>query len=182
MPTKGIQILHHHNSNTSLGTLAAASSIQIDGGTYADSALQAGFLMKTIDGWAGIEFSADGATPDDFPLLVLAYGDKTSGEVGSALVLEEPDPTSDHLINQATVRAIVSVTGPSMVVHHENDANNANQTYHFDLSKIRLPKQGLPFPEGVGWNWLIFNPTASAFTTGAIAHIWAKYMGVWLSD
>ncbi len=182
MPPSGIQILHHHKSATSIGTLGAANAIAIGDGAYQGSALTAGFLLKKLRGWAGIEFSADGATPDDFPLLVLAYGDKSGSEVNAAMVLEEPNPASDHLVNQATVRAIVDVIGPDIVVHHENDANNANQSYHFDLSRVELPKKGMPFPEGVGWEWHIFNPTSSSFTTGGIAHIWAKYMGVWLSD
>ncbi len=182
MASKGIQILHHLANNQPLGTLAAVTLVAVDDGTYSGSSLTAGFLMKKIRGTAFVEFSSDGATPDDFPMLVLAYGDKSMSDLSTAMILEEPNPAVDHLVNQATVRAIVDAIGPRNVTHHENDANNANQTYTFDLSEFVLPKTGMPFPEGVGWQLAIFNPTSSAYTTGAICTLWAKYLGVWLSD
>lgn len=180
MVSKGIQILHEASKAVALSTLGAGAAVLISG-PYAGTTT-AGFLMKKISGYCAIEFSADGATPDDFPLLVLAYGDNTVTEVQNALILEEVDPTDDHLVNQATVRRIVGAMGPTYGIHHENDANNAHQTWHFDLKKMDLPSKGLPFGEGVGWQWLIWNPTNSAYTTGALAHLWARYHGVWLSD
>lgn len=182
MPQKGIQILHHSSLNVTVGALASVTAIAADGSEYAGASLTAGFLMKKIEGHYIVEGSSPAAEPDDIPLLCLVYGDSDASEVAAALVTEQPNPAVDSLIDQATVRRIVIARGPDQTTHSENDANPASNLLQWDLSKFVLPGKGMPFPEGQGWAWFLFNFTGGAFTDGGVGQLWARYKGVWLSD
>ncbi len=180
--SKGLQILHHSAVNGALGTLASLATLQMDGGDYAGANLTAGFLIKKIVGMVLLEGMNDGARMDDIPLLVLCDGDSSVVESAAALVIEQPDPAVDTLIDQATVRRIRGILAPTMIQSNDNDANNSDMTLIYDLSKFDIPRGGIPFSEGKGWTWHWFNMTGGAFATGGVSHIWARYFGVWLSD
>ncbi len=182
MVSKGLQILHHSAVNGSTGTLASLASLQFDGGDYAGSNLTAGFLIKKIQGMAVLEGLAPAATVDDIPLLILCDGDASVTESAAAMVQEQPDPAVDTLVAQSIVRRIRAILAPTMIQSNENDANSADFILIYDLSKIDIPKGGIPFGEGKGWTWHWFNMTGGAFTTGGVSHLWARYYGVWLSD
>ena len=178
---KGLQILHESDGNVTIGALAAFSAIALTT-AYAGTNITRGFLMKKMQGSITIEGLASGAANDDIPLLFLCYGDTSAAEAAAAAITEQPDASVDTLIDQATVRRIAGVLAPTMIIQNENDANPADVTIVFDLSKMDLPSKGMPFAEGQGWNFQLFNPTAAAFTTGGVGHTWARYFGVWLSD
>ncbi len=182
MPAKGLQILHHSVVNATVGSLASLASLAIDGADYAGSNLTAGFLIKKLQGMVIVEGLSSAASNDDIPILCLVDGDADVSESAAAMVVEQPDPAVDTLIDQATVRRIRGVLMPTLIQQNENDANAADVTLIYDLSKMDLPRGGIPFSEGKGWTWHIFNFTGAAFTTGGTAHFWARYFGVWLSD
>lgn len=182
MPSsQGIQILHQSSVNKTLGALASLGAVAVDDEEYG-SAIAAGFLMKKIEGFFMVNGAAPALQNDDIGLLCLVYGDISVTELAALMIVEQPDPAVDRLLDQAQVRGLVIARGPDFIVQNENDANPADITLTWDLSKFVLPGKGMPFPEGQGWHWQYFNPTGSAFTTGGVGDLWVRYKGVWLSD
>lgn len=181
MPVKsGIMILYESAASVSLGTLASLAAIDLSV-AYQTTALTAGILLKKIDGAVVIEGLDKDGVASAALVAVLSYGNTSVVEVAAALVNETPDLEDDPLVDQATNRRIVAIVSPRLDSSHRDTATTVTRTLTFDLAEAKLPGKGLPFPEGIGWAWRIYN-MGIVLTTGARAHIQARYMGVQLSD
>ncbi len=166
-----ILIKHEFTSATALSTLAARDALQVSAqyGTLSGG----GYLMKRIRGEGRLTF----LEPGDGGILVLAYSDATVAEVEAALENADADLTADELVDQAQARTVVGIIGAKTTLSVGSGGTAKNELF-FDLSDIDLPSKGLPFPEGIGWQWIFYNTSAGAMTTGAAVTISARYMGV----
>ncbi len=157
----GVQILREEFSRLALSTLAA-STFLLGSGVYS-TALDRSFLMTKIEFWASVE----GLTAGEGALAVCVVdGDITSAQLAAVFDAR----VSDNMVQKAAdqkVKAIAllpSAAALGMPIHHE----------------VTFGK-GVPFEELKGWKFGVFNlDTASAMSTGGIAHGTLKVTGVWL--
>ncbi len=166
-----IMIKHEFTAAVALSTLAARDLLQVSAqyGTFSNG----GFLLKKIRGSVRVPF----LEPGDNVVLVLAYSDASIAEVETALENADADLTSDELVDQAQARTVIAVMGPTVYGAVGSGGTSKNEVI-FDLAKIDLPAKGLPFPEGIGWQWAVYNDGGGALTTGASAIVSARYHGV----
>ncbi len=132
--------------------------------------LTATFLMKHVE----INLQLEGVTADEGPFLVgIANGNATVTEVTSAMNEANnigPDDVTQQLtqdnawvVYQKGVQAMTPITS---TLHH--------------LKASMSFGKGIPWAEGSGWQWFIYNADPAALTTGAVLKGRIRSQGVWL--
>ncbi len=169
----GLVIQNETISDVALGTLGARAAIKLGS---AFNAITATYLMNRFRLWIHLK----GLTTDEgWPFLVgLARGDATAAEIATAMLEGNTSGPSDTTQVLTQDNAFVVVQKSIRQVARSDFAD----TEGFATIDMKLPKRGIPFSEGSGWQIFIYNATNSALTTGAIVNGQSQYWGVWLRD
>lgn len=164
----GLHILKETTRGVTLGTLLTATALSVESG-HGTGLLQS-FLMKKV--MANIYI--DNGTPGQGPILVgMAQGDKSVSEIKSAL---EQIELERDLVDQATIKGVLHETLRMITFGHTIDGGNV---VHMNVSLGG--GKGIPFEEGDGWQWFVYNVGSGALATTAPAfHMDATYYGVFL--
>ncbi len=155
-------------SDVALGTLTANTALFL---SQSFNAITATFLMKHAD----INLQVEGLTADEGPFLVgICNGNATITEVTTAMNEANtigPDDVTQQLtqdnawvVYQKGVRPMIPLSGGTQAYLH---------------ASMSLGK-GIPWAEGSGWNWFIYNADPAALTTGGVVKGRIRSQGVWL--
>ncbi len=161
------------NSKTSLGAIASEGAIEgssVYGGASAPTQA-ANFLMKRIRmnvGWVA-------AVNNETIVIALVQGTMSAGEFDNVFTraaiaadnFESPDFTgeNDSQMKQVCWETVRLLQG-DMTVPLWLDISLANG-------------KGIPFQQGTGWHWVVFNMANSSLTTGSSFELFGAYYGVW---
>ncbi len=154
-----------------LGTLAANTALIIASG---QTSISATFLMKHID----YNIYLTNVVLDQGPFYIgLANGNATVTEITTAMnevntvgptdVTQQLTQDNAWVVYQKAVR-------PMKPLSIEATAGNWYMQSFLGLGK------GIPWPEGAGWQWFIYNADSSVLTTGATVKGRIRTQGVWL--
>ncbi len=149
-----------------LSTLAALTGIL--GASRIDAAREQGFrVMKTE--YVG---SIVGRTNGEGPVMLAVGFNLSLAEMEEAI---EADPQSsfDTPANEQVMRPvfILGIFDP-LAASPAILNNGIPKTVNFKWSA----------PEGGSMNWMAYNTSGSALTTGSVVRVVAKHFGVWLKD
>ncbi len=160
-------------ANLALGTLAAKTALTLG---VAFNGITATFLAKMLR----IILSITGLTAqDEGPFaVVIGNGDLTATEATNALAEGNTAGPGDttQVLTQDTAFAIVQKSLRTFV-----PAGGPSPTSQYLDATIALGK-GIPFKEGTGWQYFIYNLDGSALQTGAVVNGITQTWGVWLRD
>ncbi len=163
---KMVEILSDSSAANSLGTLATLTALVIETG-HATGLLRS-FLMKKVKA----RFRTVGRTVGDEGLMVgMARGGASITEIKAAI---EAVQFQEDQQNQGAVREVVHEA--IALLHPVGDGTMESAEIMVSLGGGK----GIPFGEGVGWQWFVYNLGDGSLTTGAKLHMHATYWGVWL--
>ncbi len=154
-----------HDFDFTVGALTA--NVALAGGTDYATGLLASFLMKKV------EFSHFLETPDAEDLLIIgmARGDATITEIKTAIEKKQVERSKK---DQANTRDILWETVRHISANSAADSMAIHQVVSLGGGK------GIPFEEGDGWQWFIYNKGLNDQVAGAFVRSNATYYGVWL--
>ncbi len=167
--TEGIQIISEQAVNVSLGTLASRTALLLLDDHA--SALNEPFLMKKVR----ITAHLTGLTAGQGLRISigLARGGASVTQIKSAL---EDNLFERNKKGQAAKRDVLSESLTEVTIE-----NFDGTICNFDSGMISLGGgKGIPFDEDIGWQWFIWNKSASGMTTGSVFALIATYWGIWL--
>ncbi len=155
-------------SNLALSTLTGNTAIFL---SQSFNAITATFLMKHAD----VQLYLEGITADEGPFMIgICNGNATITEVTTAMNEANtigPDDVTQQLtqdnawvVYQKGVRNMIPLSG-------------GTQWY---LSASFSLGKGIPWAEGSGWNWFLYNADPSTLTTGGVCKGRIRTQGVWL--
>ncbi len=163
---QGIQILTDRVTGSALGTLAGITALAVEQG-HGTGLLQS-FLMKKLR----IAAAVDGLAQADGTILIgMARGDASVTEIKTAL--EDAQLERDNK-TQAAKRDVLHETVMLLKPIGAGTTRVAEATISLGGGK------GIPFEDGDGWQWFVYNVDSSALTTGGLVYLQASYWGVWL--
>ncbi len=152
----------------SLGTLAAVTAVSILA-QHGTGILNA-YLMKKVHA----RIWAEETDSNDMFLVGMARGGASVTEIKSAIEISQLDRSKK---NQASVRDVLmeslTLLGPG---------NDGGGTLNKDLNVSLGGGNGIPFDEGEGWQWFVYNIGQNAFVAGSFVGIDATYFGAWLGN
>ncbi len=172
----GLVISNETISSLPLGTLAARTALTLG---QAFNGITATFLMNRFRCWLVIQGLTAG---EGFPFLVgLARGDATAAEISVAMLEGNTSGPSDttQMLTEDNAFVVVQKSIRAMTPDGDTTGNRTGGWLHADF---KLPKRGIPWAEGSGWQAFIYNATDAALTTGATVTGQSQYWGVWLRD
>ncbi len=149
-----------------LGALSANTAIILASG---QNAITATFLMKHADLIAQV----NSVTPGDGPFLIgIAGGNATVTEITTAM--NEANTVGPTDVTQALTQ------DNAWVVYQKGvkAVRPISTTQYFLQSSMSFGK-GIPWGEGNGWQWFLYN-AGIAMTTGATVNGRIRTQGVWL--
>ncbi len=170
----GLVVQNETISDAALGALAARASVTLGN---AFNGITATFLMKRFRIWIRLKGITSG---EGFPFLVgIARGDATQAEIAAAMLEGNTSGPSDttQMLTQDNAFVVVQKTVRAL------NPGGIDPTQGSLSIDIKMPgKNGVPFPEGSGWQVFIYNADDDALTTGGTVQGQAQYWGVWLRD
>ncbi len=173
MPKKpqAVVILRDQANRTPLDTLAANAALQVEGG-HATGMLN-GFLMKKVRALIALQV----VDAEDLIIVGMARGGATVTEIKTAIEMQQLDRSRQ---DQANVRVVLFETleqlyaGPVVA--------GGQQMLLAEVEVSLGGGKGIPFDEGEGWQWFVYNWGNGAQVAGAIISIDATYYGAWLGN
>ncbi len=168
---KGLQTLTVRLNSDALGTLAANTSIKLNG----FDGFTRGFLCKKV--MYAIAHTAT-ATNDNV-IIGLAQGTATVAEITTALSamnISNPNDASNRIILDQW--KVVWFETIRMMHPDATGAGNAVLNESFSVGGGR----GIPWNEDDGIQVFAYNPSTSALTTGAVIDGIVVFQGVWFND
>ncbi len=170
----GLVVQNDSLLTVSLGTLAAQTPIILTGGIMSTS-LAHSFLVKKIK----INLHLDTVVPSEGPFYVgMAFGDATVGEIQGGL--QEANTSGPHDTTQVrTQDNAFNIVQMSLTAGEQQVESSTVSHWNF-RNEISFGK-GIPFQEGQGWNWFVYNAGNGALTTGSGINGHCQAMGVWLN-
>ncbi len=161
-----VDILSDSSAANSLGALTTLTALVIETG-HATGLLRA-FLMKKVKA----RITTVGRTIGDEALLVgMARGGASITEIKAAL---EDVQLQEDLAIQGAKREVIHETLALMT--RSGDGTTEEAEFMVSLGGGK----GIPFGEGVGWQWFAYNLGDGSLTTGSKMHMHATYWGIWL--
>ncbi len=154
---------------TALATLAPAIAVSVV--TTHGTGLLNAFLMKKARGTLWI----DDMDASDMLIVGMARGDATITEIKAAL--ENADVARDRT-GQASIRQVVNET--LTLIWRDAAAGDVRQSMEIEVSLGG--GKGIPFGEGQGWQWFVYNAGANAQVAGALFNMEMTYYGAWLGS
>ncbi len=147
------------------GTLAQGIAADLE--TAQSTGLLNAFLMKRVNATALMD------TPDvsDTIIVGMARGDATVTEIKAAIELAQVERDAQ---DQANARVVLHETKRYLFASTTVDTN----IVHIDASLGG--GKGIPFDEGDGWKWFMYNDGANDQVAGMTVRIMGTYYGVWL--
>ncbi len=158
-----------------LATLASRSAVVINSQMTATTAT---FLMKRLRYFLQL---IGRTTADDGPIIIgAAHGDATVSEIEAAMVELNPTGPSSitDMLTEDTAWVIYRNTLIPMVI--KGDQTFA-QTEHSNWINFG-GRNGIPAPEGSGFQLFAYNSGPGALTTGSSMQGHFDVQGVWLRD
>ncbi len=167
MADNAIVIIPLRVQESALGTLGAQTSADLEAAH--DTEMLSSFLAKR----ARVDIMVAGLTDQEGPLYVMmTRGEATQAEIASAIqtgIVRRDD------VQQGEIRRVLWETARMLAPIGDGGTKAA---VHIDVSLGG--GKGIPFDEGQGWNWSVFNSGAQ-LTTGAAVSLFGSLMGVWLN-
>ena len=160
-----VEILVDTAASVAIGTLGGSTALQWEG--EKSTALKQSFLMKKVRASIAIA----GLSVNEPILFGMARGDATVAQIKTALTQNQLERDAK---DQAAVRDVLHET--VRVGMHGNGDGNFVLNYEVSLGGGK----GIPFEDGDGWQWFVFNLRTGAMTTGATISAGLAYYGVWL--
>lgn len=156
---KGV-IIRTRESQTSLGTLAAAAALKLDDGGE-QQLIEDLRLIKSV-----IILHSEGFAANEFVIFGIADNQLTAAEIAEALVATP--------LNRSSVTPQERAERPVFVICQTGSGD-------------AVPNQSMPMEKvtrwtfSAGWCFWAFNPKAAALTTGAVLTIQSTNFGVWVT-
>ncbi len=169
--TQEVQIIVDTMGSAALGALVTKTAVAVET-THSTGLLQS-FLMKKIKVHSAVVTALTSGQGENL-LLVLARGDATATEVKAAL---EGSQLERDRVTQASKRKIIHDAIFAIEIDEIIDTR----------ARVRMKDAvsiggggGIPFEDGDGWSWFVYNGDATTLTTGAVINGTISYWGIWL--
>ncbi len=170
MPHKeGVVILRDQAKQAAVGTLATGIAAVVSN-THATGLLNA-FLMKKVKA----KLWLDAPDAGDTLLVGIARGGATVTEIKTAI----EDSTLDRdRKGQAQIRDVLFETIDVLA-----EMITATEEHLFVSMEVSVGGgNGIPFDEGEGWQWFMYNAGANDQVAGALINLDVTYWGAWLGN
>ncbi len=165
---KIVVILKDQALSVALSTLVNQTALAVETGH--GTGMLRSFLMKKVVADIVIEGITAG---EGNPMLVgMARGEATVTDIKTAIELIQLE-RSDLL--QAQVRMVLHETVRMVSFVENTTVGRAHVAASLGGGK------GIPFEEGDGWQWFVYNMSNGTLTTGGAFNLDAIYYGVWLN-
>ncbi len=161
-----VEIIVEAANGVALGALGSSTALIIDS-THA-TALLTSFLMKKVRAMVKVVGAAVG---DEALVCGMARGDVTVGQILTALTGAQLERDN---VGQAQRRVVAHETVTPLV------PNGDGTTMTAIIEASLGGGKGIPFEDGDGWQWFVYNAGSGALTTGSTAILLGTYWGVWL--
>ncbi len=159
-----VEILKDTTRGVALGTILTATALSVESGH--GTGLLHSFLMKKVMANVGIRAGTIG----ELIIVGLARGDASVGEIKAAM---EAVQLERDIVTQASNRVVLYETLRIL------NLDPSQQPMHYEVSLGG--GKGIPFEDGDGWQWFVYNVGSATLTTGALISMDATYYGVWLN-
>ncbi len=163
-----VQILVESLAGTTLGQVDAGEAV-ITVNVHGTGLLQS-YLMKKVR--ASIVVTGITAPEGDHMVVGMARGDASVSEIATAI--RQTQLERDR-VSQAQRRIVLHETLTLLKV-----SGNIDNRLVAEIDMSLGGGRGIPFEDGDGWAWFIFNVHDDVVATGGNMSVQATYWGIWL--
>ncbi len=146
----------------------ASQAVQFVGSQYSGSNLKQ--PVKLIE--TSVRITMAQGVADEHIFVGMCRGDASAAEVIAAI--ETPITERDEQA-QANVREVI---WNSIRAIDWSDVADASKDFNWEFK--HAGGKGLPFPDGQGWKWFVYNMDLNPLTTASQIYAMITHLGVWL--